>query len=510
MSNIIVKTFEYTGGRQIFTMPAGYHPTVDVYMWGGGGGGGGYDGNGPGGSGGGAWHLANTITLNAGDIVDVCVGGGGGAGGSGTSSGGGSGGYGRQSFVPTGYAGYGTGRSFAGGAGGNAGPAGWSGGGGGGGGASVLIVNESTYYVAAGGGGGGGGSNNRAGANAVNYNSPSAYYNFAVSTNGAYQSWLNTYGIWNADIYSVTFDQTFTINFPTTATYTFTSSCDNSGTIYLDGNAILSVPGFGTTYTYSATVTAGVHSVRIYGYNSGGPGSIGLTVTGASTLFATNALPFLSQGTNGVSCVGDGGGGGGGGGGYSGGAGGDQGFDNSGGGGGGYTGISSPGSIQPPGASPAGATSQYYSSPVGLGTYGNGNNGMIVLVFNASSFGGVKQSGAWKGLDSTYVKVGGSWRRIQAGWAKVNGTWRLFKGFGAPAIIPAFTGANFGGPTPPVVPVSSVAPPPATGGPGGEWTNHGGGWGYGNEGYGGTSGDGGGDSGNSGGNFGGGFGGGGD
>ena len=468
MSNIVVKTFDYTGGRQTFTMPVGYHPEVEVHMWGAGGGGGGSDGNGPGGQGGGGWYYTNTITLAAGDTVDVCVGGGGIQGGSGTSSGSGRGGYGRHSFVPSGYAGYGAGRSFAGGSGGNAGPSGWSGGGGGGGGASVLIINNSTHYVAAGGGGGGGGSWNRAGANAVNYNSPSAYSNFATSTNGAYVAWLNTYGIWNADIYSATFDQTFTINCPVTGTYTFVSSCDNSGTIYLDGSSILSVPGYGATYTYSATVAAGVHTVRIYGSNSGGPGSIGLTVQGPmGIIFATNALPYLTQGTNGVSCVGDGAGGGGGGGGLTGGAGGDQGFDNSSGGSGGYTGTSSSGGQQPPGNTPAGATSSYYASPVGLGTYGDGNGGRIVLVLTASSFGGVKVSGTWKGLDSTYVKVGGAWKRLQAGWTKVNGEWRLLKGFGAPTITPAFESTYFGGAYPAVVPATSVSSPPDSGGQGG-------------------------------------------
>ena len=51
MANTVVKTFDYTGGTQTFTMPAGYHPEVDLYLWGAGGGGGGSDGNGPGGNG---------------------------------------------------------------------------------------------------------------------------------------------------------------------------------------------------------------------------------------------------------------------------------------------------------------------------------------------------------------------------------------------------------------------------------------------------------------------------
>lgn len=169
MANTVVKTFDYTGGTQSFTMPPGYHSDVELYMWGGGGGGGGSDGNGPGGTGTGGWYWAGTITLNVGDTVEVAVGGGGNAGGSSTGGGGGAGGRGRYNLSIDGTA-----HSFGGGNGGNAGPAGWSGGGGGGGAASVVVINGNNAYVAAGGGGGGGGSNNRAGGAGYTINSPSS------------------------------------------------------------------------------------------------------------------------------------------------------------------------------------------------------------------------------------------------------------------------------------------------------------------------------------------------
>lgn len=455
MSNTVIKVFDYTGGRQTFTTTAGIHPEVEIHMWGGGGGGGGYDGGGGGGSGSGGWYYTNTINIDPGATVEVAVGGGGGAGSSGTGSGAGPGGYGGNSVLVNGRSAYGSGYSLAGGRGGNAGPGGWSGGGGGGGGASLLSINGSTHYVAAGGGGGGGGSNNRDGSDAYTSNGQqSSYRDITRVSNGAWSGFLNTYGVWNnPEIYSGGFDRTWTVWFPTTGTYTFVSSCDNSGAIYLDGNAILSVPSFQATYTYSATVTAGHHTVRVLGVNFGGPAGIGLTIDGpGGNIFRTDSLPAPAQGGSGVDCNGDGGGGGGGGGGLTGGAGGDLGYDNWRGGIGGYTGQATGGARAPSGRSPYGSNSQYWASPnaIGGGDREAGGSGRIVLVFRASSFGGIKIANEWKSMDGSYVKVGGVWRLIQAGWAKVDGVWRPLKGTAAPTISPTFSSANFGPASPEV------------------------------------------------------------
>jgi hypothetical protein len=454
MANTLIKKFNYISGRQYFTMPAGIHPEVEMHMWGAGGGGGGYDGGGNGGAGTGGWYYTNTINIDAGATVEVSVGGGGGAGYSGTGSGGGAGGYGRSSLLVNNFSSYGPGYSLAGGRGGNAGPGGWSGGGGGGGGASGILINGATYYVAAGGGGGGGGSNNRSGSNAYTSNSQTPYRNITRVSNGAWASWLNTYGIWNnPDVYSGVFNRTWNIWFPTTATYTFVASCDNAGTIYLDGNAVLSAPGFGGTFTYSATVTAGHHVVRVYGENFGGPAGIGLTIEGpGGNIFRTDSPPALTQGGNGVDCNGDGGGGGGGGGGLVGGAGGDLGYDNQRGGIGGYTGAATSGAQGPSGRSPAGSNSQYWTNPNGIGggDREGGNNGLVVLIFRASSFGGIKISNEWKTVDSSYVKVDGTWRAIQAGWTKIDGVWRPLKGLAAPTITPTTDQSNFGPASPEV------------------------------------------------------------
>ena len=145
----------FGAGAATFTVPTGvHHLTIDAQGAGGGGGGNdaalGYSGF-PG-------HIVSgTISVNAGDVIQVYVGGGGSGGFTGTSTGGGTGGY-----SPNGY---------DGGRGGNAGNAGFSGGGGGGGGATVIVKNGTTILVAAGGGGGGGGGWHSAGRGQAGYES---------------------------------------------------------------------------------------------------------------------------------------------------------------------------------------------------------------------------------------------------------------------------------------------------------------------------------------------------
>jgi len=99
-------------------------------------------------------------------------------------------------------------------------------------------------------------------------------------TNNAYCGFLNTYGIWNYSQEAPTFDQNVTVNFPVSAVYNFTGSCDNYGYIYVDGGLVLNIDGYSSTYSSATYVTAGNHTVRLLGINQGGPGSIGLTIVG--------------------------------------------------------------------------------------------------------------------------------------------------------------------------------------------------------------------------------------
>jgi hypothetical protein len=150
-----------------------------------------------------------------------------------------------------------------------------------------------TVQVLIGGGGGGGTYSSGGGAGgggqtgALNWSTlemlgiPGNFH----PTNGAWTGFLNVYAVWNFGAEYPSFDQTVTINFPVSTLYTFTGSCDNFATIYLDGSPVLGIGGYETTYTTTGLVAAGNHTVRLLGTNAGGGGSnpagIGLTITGA-------------------------------------------------------------------------------------------------------------------------------------------------------------------------------------------------------------------------------------
>jgi len=101
------------------------------------------------------------------------------------------------------------------------------------------------------------------------------------STNSSYSDFINQYGVWLKDTSAASFDRTVNVYFPKTANYIITGSCDNSGAVYIDGVLVLGMGDFANTYNASVAVTAGTHSVRVLGVNSGGPGSMAVTIEGA-------------------------------------------------------------------------------------------------------------------------------------------------------------------------------------------------------------------------------------
>lgn len=352
--------------------------------------------------------------------------------------------------------------------------------------------------VAGSGGAGSGGSSAPGGGAGPSYTASTVWttlnltgYPFIRVTEGSYASFLNQYGVWNYTPSATYFDHTVTVNFASTGYYYFTGSCDNYATIYLDGSPVLNVPDYHYTVSSSVYVSAGNHSVRLYGVNTGGPGSLGATITGgdsygggrggysggagssgaggggggASVIFlngtpiaiaggggggggggnsgsaAGQAAPGSSgqtstgiyAGQNGQDKGGDGGGGGGGGGGYAGGNGGgtpsgDQ---------GGYAGYYGSGLgdivLNPSGRVPGGINYPFYTGSVGYGgtNTNNGSSGYVVLDMNVGG-GSVKYNGAWESVQRTYVKNSGIWQQVQATYVKDSGVWSPINGSFAP------------------------------------------------------------------------------
>ena len=305
MADLIYKLPISKPGYYQFTMPDGFESNVQIYTWGAGGG----NGSGAGGSGGGHARSSN-ISISSGTVVGIVVGGKGGD----------------ASGPSAGSAGSGASIGYRGGSGANQGDPedGDAGGSGGGGGASAVLVNGAAVVVAGGGGGGGGYGEDGAGGATAGY--PGGVYVgqatgvYPVTLSYAWCGFMNSYAVWGNGQ-----DYTVVLNFPVTGTYTFNYSVDNYGQVYLDGSSVISYSTFTTYTSYTQTVSAGNHTVRVTGVNTGGPAGVALQILkpDSSELWNTRALTVsdgLTDTTNGQNGTrGGAGGSGGGGGGYRGG-----------------------------------------------------------------------------------------------------------------------------------------------------------------------------------------------
>jgi hypothetical protein len=219
----------------------GNNVPVTAYLWGGGGGGGGNDSN-PGGNGSGGAFSTTNFTVNEGDELLCAVGGPGGPGGSGSNA-------------PGGFAG-----------------------------ASFMAQGTGTFWDSRSNIANGNFSNGSIGAG-------------QPYSNGAYCSFLNTYGIWNADslggVYSRNLDVTWDVSFSVTGYYNFTISCDNRAELFIDDNLACFSDNYRTTFQQLFYITAGTHNIRVAAVNTGGPGSMGLTISGGTgdTIFNSRTTP---------------------------------------------------------------------------------------------------------------------------------------------------------------------------------------------------------------------------
>lgn len=417
----------YSGNRYYVTMPtSGIQSKVDFKMWGAGGGAGGADSHG-GGNGAGGGFVSGTLNAAPGTTLEVFVGQGGRGGRSGVSGwGGGPGGY---TLAP-----------YAGGTGGNSGGAGSSGAGGGGGAASVIRVANNVVAVAGGGGAGGGGGNRGPypyGESATGAMVPGTN-NQAYPDGGGNGAWswlLNTYSVWQGNG-----NYTWSVYFPATQQYQFDLAIDNYGWLYVDDVEMVYAPSYNGVWSATQTITAGWHTVRIYGINTGGPGAIGARILQSGTTIWTTRSPISpgnsTHGFNGGNCGGDGGGGGAGGGGYFGGAnfGPRPYYDN-----GGYAGANGANFVQSVSDSPANtglygsgvapggvSDSDYPGSSVGYGGYansGSGGNGYVLLTFYKAAGFYVNDQGTYRRVVPK-IKIAGTYSNNAIAWVKVEGVWR--------------------------------------------------------------------------------------
>jgi hypothetical protein len=96
--------------------------------------------------------------------------------------------------------------------------------------------------------------------------------------NGGWCDFLRQNGVWFDNGNSI--DRTYTVNFPVDAYYHFRASCDNYGTVWLDGAEIVKINDFKKEYSATVLVKAGNHTVRVYGKDTGGGKGIAFTIDG--------------------------------------------------------------------------------------------------------------------------------------------------------------------------------------------------------------------------------------
>ncbi len=101
---------------------------------------------------------------------------------------------------------------------------------------------------------------------------------WANRTNGSWHKFLQDNGVWNGKGGQV--DGTWTFNTPAKAYYTVNGSCDNQGTVWIDGKQVLAINDFKNLYNSSVLLEAGNHSIRVWGKDTGGDYAIAVTVEG--------------------------------------------------------------------------------------------------------------------------------------------------------------------------------------------------------------------------------------
>ena len=213
---------------------------------------------------------------------------------------------------------------------------------------------------------------------------------YPIPYTSAYPSFLNNYGVWNADIKSANFDRTYTVYFPETVDYEFKAYVDNGATIKVDGKVILDLnPDTRDNGTYwwknglsvTRTIPAGSHTITINATNPNGQGAFAMTILKSGT-----SNPYIFNSRN----------------------------------------------------------------PPVVGGSAQGGNGLVVLEFiGGEGTAKIKVDNAWKQVTGQWVKVGGSWKMITDSSVKVGGSWASL--FGAAPISVSVNTSNFGGPTKPSV-----------------------------------------------------------
>ena len=120
----------------------------------------------------------------------------------------------------------------------------------------------------------------------------------AVYAYGNGDSFLDQWGVWGSDQTVTTFTRTYSIYFPATANVIFQMSCNNTGSLSIDGNPIINRTALTNPNTPSqaiVNITGGTHTVTI-----GAFGTVG-ALNRVGVIFGTGDQTTFSGGRGGVS-----------------------------------------------------------------------------------------------------------------------------------------------------------------------------------------------------------------
>lgn len=109
--------------------------------------------------------------------------------------------------------------------------------------------------------------------------------------NGAWSWLLNTYSVWQGNG-----DYTYNVYFPVSQNYQFDLAIDNYGWLYVDNVEIVYAPSYNGVWSATQFISAGWHSVRVHGINTGGPGAIAAQITRNGTQIWNTRSPINPQG----------------------------------------------------------------------------------------------------------------------------------------------------------------------------------------------------------------------
>ena len=102
-------------------------------------------------------------------------------------------------------------------------------------------------------------------------------------SNSTWVQFLNDNAVWNGKGGQV--DGTWNFSVPTDAYYQVSGSCDNYGTVWIDGMQVLDIRDFNNAWVTSVWLKAGNHSIRVYGKDTGGDYGVAVTVEESNTYF---------------------------------------------------------------------------------------------------------------------------------------------------------------------------------------------------------------------------------